>query len=40
MDVTLSGMLALVRESQYSNALSPMTVTPSGMLMLVRDSQA
>ena len=32
-------MLTLVRDSQKSNALSPMKVTESGMVMLVRDVQ-
>ena len=37
MEVTLSGMLMRVRDSQEENDSSPMEVTPSGMLMLVRD---
>ena len=36
MDVTLSGMLMLVRLLHSMNAPSPMDVTLSGMLMFVR----
>ena len=39
MLVTLSGMVMLVKEVQYSNAESPMLVTLSGMVMLVKASQ-
>ena len=37
MEVTESGMLTVIRESQEENALSPMEVTESGMVMLVRE---
>ena len=36
MEVTLSGMVMLVRLSQPENAELPMEVTLSGMVMLVR----
>ena len=39
MDVTPFGMLMLVRDLQYSNALFPMEVTLFGMTMLVRTLQ-
>ena len=35
MDVTLSGMVMLVREEQLLNVPIPMDVTLSGMVMLV-----
>ena len=35
MLVTLAGIVILVSELQYSNALKPMLVTPSSIVMLV-----
>jgi len=39
MDVTLSGIVMLVRLEQPENAESLMDVTPSGIVMLVRSEQ-
>ena len=39
MDVTLLGIVMLVREVQPLNALPPMDVTLLGMVMLVREVQ-
>ena len=37
MYVTLAGMVMLVSDVAFSNALSPMYVTLAGMVMLVSD---
>ena len=39
MEVTLSGMVMLVRDLQEANALSPMEVTLFGTVMLSRAEQ-
>ena len=39
MLVTLSGIVMLVRKSQFANAPFSMLVTLSGIVMLVRESQ-
>jgi len=39
MVVTESGMLTVVRDPHFSNALFPMAVTESGMLTVIRESQ-
>ena len=36
IEVTLSGIVTLVSEEQYSNALSPIEVTLSGIVTLVK----
>ena len=39
MEVTLSGIVTLVREKQEENALSPIEVTASGIVTLVKELQ-
>ena len=39
MEVTLSGSVMVVRESQEINAPSPMVVRLSGSVMVVRENQ-